>query len=83
MLKPALSALKAGQSATVQSVVATAGSKQLADMGFFAGAKVMMIRPGAPCIVRVGRSRVAIGESYQNMIGVIADAGQCRSTPVP
>jgi Fe2+ transport system protein FeoA len=66
-----LSALRDGECATVTSVAGSSlGSKRLADIGFFQGAEVTMLRTGKPCIVKVGRSRVAVGGGYQGMIGV-------------
>lgn len=66
-----LSTLRVGESATVTSVAGSSlGSKRLADIGFFQGAEVTMLRTGKPCIVKVGRSRVAIGGGFQGMIGV-------------
>lgn len=67
----ALSGLRTGECATVTSVAGSSqGSKRLADIGFFQGAEVTMLRTGKTCIVRVGRTRVAVGRGYQGMIRV-------------
>ena len=40
-------------------------ARRLAEFGFVRGARVEMIRPGAPCIVRLDQTRVSLGVSLQ------------------
>ncbi len=66
-----LLAMVAGEVATIASIAgATTESRRLADLGFFEGALVRMVRPGAPCILRVGGATLAVGEGYQKVISV-------------
>ncbi|MHC5108586.1 MAG: FeoA family protein [Planctomycetota bacterium] len=72
---PHIGALKAGETAKVagvrlQSAVETSScvSKRLADMGFVRGAALEMVKPGAPCIVRVGGVRIGLGRDHQSRI---------------
>ena len=61
--------LKAGEYGTIESINGThAAAKRLADMGFIRGALVTMIRPGEPCIVRIGGRCVGLGDAHQNSI---------------
>jgi len=54
---------------TVDTVEATrATAKRLADMGFVRGATVEMLRPGKPCLVRIGRTCVGLGLEHQGSI---------------
>lgn len=67
-----LSVMRPGESGTIAAIERDeAGSKRLADFGFVAGTAITMVRSGAPCIVRVGRSRVAVGAGFQDLIGVV------------
>jgi len=43
-------------------------AKRLADMGFVCGARLEMIRPGKPCIVRIGGVCVGLGAGHQAAI---------------
>lgn len=66
-----LSDLVAGDVARVASVGADqAASKRLADMGFVRGAVVEMVRPGKPCLVRVGGTYVGLGIENQRSIRI-------------
>ena len=61
-----LSALNSGESAHVAGVVSSApAAKRLADLGFVPGAVVRMLRAGAPCIVQVDQTRLALGKPLQ------------------
>lgn len=42
--------------------------KRLADLGFISGARIEMIRPGRPCIVRINGTRVGVGRAYQERV---------------
>ena len=64
-----LPTLKAGEYGTIGSINGThTAAKRLADMGFVRGALVTMIRPGEPCIVRIGGRCVGLGDAHQNSI---------------
>jgi len=66
-----LSRLKSGEAAAIVSIGASqASAKRLADMGFVRGALVEMIRPGRPCLVRIGATCVGLGADHQRSIGV-------------
>ena len=52
---------------------ARVSAKRLSDMGFVRGVRVEMIRPGRPCIVRIGGVRVGLGKENQASIGVTDD----------
>ena len=65
----ALSGLKAGEVAFVDRIASANGAtKRLADMGFVRGARLEMLRPGAPCIVRLNGVCVGLGQAYQTSI---------------
>lgn len=64
-----ISDLIAGDVARVAGVGATqTASKRLADMGFVRGAVVEMVRPGRPCLVRVGGTYVGLGIENQRSL---------------
>lgn len=66
-----LPVLKPGQAGRVAEVKALNGAaKRLADLGFVKGALLEMIRPGKPCIVRIGGSRVGLGAGHQDCISL-------------
>ena len=68
-LQRALENLKAGDVAVVDRIATANGaSKRLADMGFIRGARLEMVRPGAPCIVRLNSLCVGLGLAYQTSI---------------
>ncbi len=48
-------------------------AKRLADLGFVRGARVTMIRPGVPCIVRIDGRCLGLGAAPQECI-IIAPA---------
>ena len=61
--------LKMGEVGIVERITADNGSaKRLAEMGFVRGARLEMIRPGAPCIVRINQSCVGLGRGHQTSI---------------
>jgi Fe2+ transport system protein FeoA len=61
--------LDAGETATIAGITGKClPAKRLADMGFVRGARLEMIRPGLPCIVRVGGVCVGLGAAYQDSI---------------
>jgi Fe2+ transport system protein FeoA len=69
-----LSGLKTGEAAAIVSIAASqAAAKRLADMGFVRGAVVEMIRPGRPCLVRIGATCVGLGVNHQRSIVVHRD----------
>ena len=45
--------------------VKNGAARRLAEFGFVRGAHVEMIRPGAPCIVRLDQTRVSLGAALQ------------------
>ena len=58
--------LKAGDFGLIASINgARFSAKRLADLGFVRGAKVTMVRPGAPCIVRIDGRCVGLGAAHQ------------------
>ena len=64
-----LPSLKAGDLATVAAISSTlATAKRLADLGFVPGAEVTMVRPGAPCIVRIDGRCFGLGVAHQESI---------------
>ncbi len=64
-----LLALNAGESGTVFGITGTQlASKRLADMGFVRGARLEMVRPGRPCIVRIDGACVGLGAAHQASI---------------
>ena len=66
-----LSGLKKGEAAAIVSIATTqAAAKRLADMGFVRGAVIEMIRPGRPCLVRIGGTCVGLGLDHQRSIVV-------------
>ena len=66
--------LEAGEDATVASIVGMSlSAKRLADMGFVRGAHVTMVRPGAPCLVRIGGRCVGLGMAHQMSIQLQAN----------
>lgn len=64
-----LSGLVSGDVARVAGVeAAQTAAKRLADMGFVRGAVVEMVRPGKPCLVRIGGTYVGLGLENQNSV---------------
>lgn len=63
---PSLSAGDAGVIDRINSRQRAA--KRLADMGFVRGATLEMVRPGQPCIVRIGGVCVGLGAAHQAAI---------------
>jgi len=64
-----LARLKRGQVGMIQDLIGLDGStKRLADLGFLRGREVEMVRPGATCIVRLGRATIAMGNRIQHGI---------------
>ena len=49
---------------------AQTAAKRLADMGFVRGAVVEMVRPGKPCLVRIGGTNVGLGFEHQRSVRV-------------
>lgn len=69
MARNSIPALKAGEVAVVARITTTQGAaKRLADMGFVRGALVEMVRPGAPCIVRIEQTCFGLGRGHQSCI---------------
>ncbi len=65
--------LDVGKHGAVVGISATNSSaKRLADMGFVSGARIEMIRPGNPCLVRIGGTCVGLGLGNQDCILVAA-----------
>lgn len=70
-MQQSLQSLKAGDVGVVDRITATRGAaKRLADMGFIHGARLEMVRPGAPCIVGLNGVRVGLGQDHQASIVV-------------
>ena len=69
MTRHVLPILRTGETAIIEGISAAESSaKRLADMGFVPGAHVEMVRPGRPCIVRIGGTFIGLGTGYQNSI---------------
>ena len=69
-----LTSLRAGELGVLCEVKTEARTaKRLADLGFIGGARVEMIRPGRPCVVRINGTRVGLGRSLQERILVLSD----------
>ncbi len=61
--------LGAGELGVVESIAGRrCSSKRLADMGFVRGARITMVRPGEPCIVRIGGRCVGLGIDHQESV---------------
>jgi len=68
-----LLSLVAGDVGTIASVRRLGpGTKRLADLGFVRGARLEMVRPGEPCIVRIEGTQVAISGGYQASIELVS-----------
>jgi len=64
-----LSELTSGSVARIAGVEAAQNAaKRLADMGFVRGAVVEMVRPGRPCLVRIGGTYVGLGLENQRSL---------------
>ncbi len=64
-----LSALNVGDVATIAEIDASQDmAKRLADIGFVRDARVEMLRPGTPCLVRIGPTCVGLGRANQRCI---------------
>ena len=64
-----LPTLRAGEAATIAKIEATeVAAKRLADMGFVRGARIVMLRPGWPCLVRIGPTCVGLGAAHQRNV---------------
>ena len=56
-----LGLLRAGQSATVETVLGlTDDAHRLQEIGLRNGARVQMLQPGNPCLVRLGDQRLGL-----------------------
>ncbi len=65
--------LRAGDCGIVEGLEGSqVSSKRLADLGFIPGAEITMVRPGAPCIVRIGGRCVGLGRDHQCAIQLSA-----------
>lgn len=70
----ALPSLAAGQVGIIDRInTLQRAAKRLADMGFVRGVTLEMIRPGTPCIVRVGSVCVGLGAAHQTAIQLMAN----------
>ena len=69
MTQPTIPTLSSGEVTTIESIAVGHGAaKRLADMGFVRGAEVEMVRPGTPCIVRIGGTCVGLGRGFQDSV---------------
>ena len=69
MRQQKLPSLNVGDVGIVERISAgEAAAKRLADMGFVRGARLVMVRRGAPCIVRIGGACVGLGLAHQASI---------------
>lgn len=59
-----LQMLPAGQVARVDHLLGAADDVQrLQEMGLHEGAKIEMVQPGSPCIVRLGNTKVCLRDA--------------------
>ncbi len=66
-----LHGLRSGEAAFICDVqIDPRMGKRLADLGFIGGARIEMIRPGRPCLVRINGTRVGLGWGYQERVFV-------------
>ena len=64
-----LRSMRAGDAGLVTAFHNADGSaRRLAEFGLICGATVEMIRAGAPCIVRIGHTRLSVGASLQDRV---------------
>jgi len=69
MMRQRLETLRVGDHGTVAGIKTTREvAKRLADLGFISGATLEMVRPGRPCIVRIGDALVGLGAHHQSGI---------------
>jgi Fe2+ transport system protein FeoA len=69
MVNKLLPTMRSGDSGTVIAVNEVGpGAKRLADMGFVRGARIEMVRSGAPCLVRIDGLCVGLGTGHQRKI---------------
>ena len=69
MFERGIPELRAGDVATIAAITGSHGAaKRLADMGFVRGARLEMLAPGTPCIVRIDGTSVGLGAGYQEAI---------------
>ena len=69
MINETLPKLEAGEIGTISSIDGSGvRSKRLADMGFVRGARLTMIRPGEPCLVKLDGRCVGLGLGHQKNI---------------
>ena len=61
--------LNRGDNAIVEAVHGNKpASKRLADLGFVRGARILMVSPGSPCILRIDGRCVGLGRDHQRSI---------------
>ena len=66
-----LCSLKPGDSATVvRFKIDEENSKVLQAMGLAIGSTLEVVKPGDPCIVRIGQTRIGLGQSYSSRVFV-------------
>ena len=69
MTQNSLWGLRTGDVGIVERIADNRGAaKRLADMGFIRGARLEMVRPGAPCIVRIDGTCLGLGQAHQASI---------------
>lgn len=69
--------MNAGDVGVVSRIHSKRGAgKRLADMGFVQGARLEMVKPGRPCIVRVNECCIALGNDHQKAIELNVSEGR-------
>lgn len=69
-----LTNMKTGDVGVIKRIASRAApSKRLADMGFVHGARLEVVKPGFPCIVRLDGACVGLGKSHQTSIELSVD----------
>ena len=69
MYKDSVTQMSVGDIGVVSRIHSVRGAgKRLADMGFVQGARLEMVKPGRPCIVRVNECCIALGNDHQKVI---------------
>jgi len=64
--------MRRGDLASMSCIESSAvAAKRLADLGFISGARIEMVRPGSPCIVRIDDGTcIGLGAEHQRRIRI-------------
>ena len=71
-----LNLLAAGQTAVVESVLGgTDEAHRLREMGLRDGATIQMLRPGSPCLIRLGSQKLGLRSDVLHNVLVRPESG--------